>query len=132
VNADKTKYMIMTRDQKAGRSHCIKIDTSSFEKVEQFKYLGKNLKNKKSIQEESKSRLKSGNASCHLEENLLSSSLLSKSIKTKDIQNYNFVCFLYGCETWSRILKEERRLKVFENRVLRRIFGPKRDGITGE
>ena len=39
---------------------------------------------------------------------------------------------LYGCETWSLTLKEEHRLRVFENRVLRRIFGPRRDGVTGE
>ena len=39
---------------------------------------------------------------------------------------------MYGCETWSLTLREEHRLRVFENRVLRRIFGPKRDGITGE
>jgi len=39
---------------------------------------------------------------------------------------------LYGCETWSQTLREERRLRVFENRVLRRVFGPKRDGVTGE
>jgi hypothetical protein len=38
---------------------------------------------------------------------------------------------LYGCETWSLILREEHRLRVFENRVLRRIFGPKRDEVTG-
>ena len=40
--------------------------------------------------------------------------------------------FLYGCETWSRTLREERRLRVFENRVLRRIFGPKSDEVSGE
>jgi hypothetical protein len=39
---------------------------------------------------------------------------------------------LYGCETWSLTLREERRLRVFENRLLRRIFGPKRDEVTGE
>ena len=39
---------------------------------------------------------------------------------------------LYGCETWSLTLREEHRLRVFENRVLRRIFGPKREGVTGE
>jgi hypothetical protein len=52
--------------------------------------------------------------------------------KDSDIQNYNFAYFLYGCETWSLTLKEERRLRVFENGVLRRIFGPKRDEVTGE
>jgi hypothetical protein len=39
---------------------------------------------------------------------------------------------LYGCETWSLTLREEHRLRAFENRVLRRIFGPKRDEVTGE
>ena len=62
VNADKTKYMIMSRDQNAGRSHSMKIDNSSIERVEEFKYLGTMLINKNSIQEEIKSRLKLGNA----------------------------------------------------------------------
>ena len=63
VNADKTKYMIMSRDQNAGRSHCMKTDnSSSIERVEEFKYLGTTLTDKNSIQEEIKSRLKVGNA----------------------------------------------------------------------
>ena len=78
VNADKTKYMIMSRDQNARKSHSRKIYNSSFERVEEFKYLGTILMNQNSIQEEIKSRLKSGNASYHLVQNLLSSSLLSK------------------------------------------------------
>jgi hypothetical protein len=49
-----------------------------------------------------------------------------------DIQNHNFPVVLYGCETWSLTLREEHRLRVFENRVLRRIFGPKRVEVTGE
>jgi len=55
-----------------------------------------------------------------------------QKFKDLDIQNYNFACVLYGCETWSLTLGEERRLRVFENRVLRRVFGPKRDEVTGE
>jgi hypothetical protein len=51
VNADKSKYVVMSRDQNAGRSHNIKIDSSSFEKVEDFKYLGITLANQNSIQE---------------------------------------------------------------------------------
>jgi hypothetical protein len=47
------------------------------------------------------------------------------------MQDYNFVCFLYECETWSLTLKKERRLRVFENRVLRKVFGLKRDEVTG-
>ena len=60
VNADKTKYMAMSRDQNTGRN--IKTDNSSFEKVEELKYLGTTVTNQDSIQEEIKSRLKSGNA----------------------------------------------------------------------
>ena len=56
----KTKYMIMSRDQKAGRSYSMKTDNSSIERVEEFKYLGKTLTNKNSIQEEIMSRLKLG------------------------------------------------------------------------
>jgi len=83
VNADKTKYMVMSRDQNAGRSHSMKTDNSSFERVEEFKYLGTTLTNQNSIQEEIKSRLKPGNVCYHSEQNLLSSSLLSKSLKIK-------------------------------------------------
>ena len=79
--ADKIKYMIMFRDQNAGRSHNIKTENSSFEMVEEFNYLGTTLTNQNSIQEEFKSRLKSGNACYYSVQNLLSSSLLSKSIK---------------------------------------------------
>jgi RNA:NAD 2'-phosphotransferase (TPT1/KptA family) len=65
VNAEKTKYMVMSRNQNAGQGHNIKIDNKSFESVEQFKYLGTTLTNRNSIQEEIKSRLKSGNACYH-------------------------------------------------------------------
>ena len=78
VNADKTKYMVMSRDQNAARSHNIKIDSSSFERMEGFKYLGTTLTYQNSIQEVIKSRLKSGNACYHLVQNLLSSSCYQK------------------------------------------------------
>ena len=72
-------------------------------------------------------------SSCyHSVQNLLSSSLLSKNLKTKIYRTIILLVVLYGCETWSLTLREEHRLRMFENRVLRRIFGPKRDGVTGE
>jgi hypothetical protein len=87
------------------------------------------------IQEEIKSRLKSWNACYHSVQDLLSSSLLSKNTKIK-IYRYIYIYILpvvlYGCETWSLTLREEHRLRVFENRVLRRIFGPYRNEVTGE
>ena len=64
-------------------------------------------------------------------QNLLSSSLISKNLKIKTYRIIILPVVLYGCETWSLILREDRRLRVFENRVLR-IFGPNRDEIRGE
>jgi len=118
--------MVIPRDQNAGRSYIIKTNNSSFERVEQFKYLGTILTNQKSIQEEIKSRLKSGNSCNHSVQNLLSSSLLSKNIKIKVYR------ILYGCATCSLTLREECTPRMLENRVLRRIFTPKRDEVTGE
>jgi len=95
----------------------MKIDNSVFEKVEEFKYLGTNLTNQNSIQEEIKSRLKLGNAGCHLVQDILSSSLLSKDIKI--YRTIILPAVLYGCETWSFTFREERRVRMSENRVLR-------------
>ena len=101
VNADKTKYMVMSRDQNIGRSHSVKNDNSFFERVEEFKYLETSLTNQNSIQEEIKRRLKSGNACYHSVQNLLSSSLLSKNLKIKECRTIILPVVLYGCETWS-------------------------------
>jgi hypothetical protein len=128
VNADKTKYMVKSRDQIAGRSHNIKIDNSSFERMEEFKYFGTTLTHQNSIQEEIKSRLKSGNACYYSVQNLLSSSLLSKNLRIKIYRTIILPVVLYGYETWSLKLREESRLRLFENRVLKRKFGSKRDG----
>jgi hypothetical protein len=65
-------------------------------------------------------------------QDLLFSSLLSKNTKIKICRTIILPVVLYGCETWSVTLREKHRMRVFENRVLRRIFGPKRDGVTGE
>jgi len=100
--------------------------------VEEFKYLGTTLTNQNSIAEEIKSRLKSGNACYHSVQNLLSSGLLSKNLKIKIYRTIILPVVSYGCETWSLTLQEERKLRVFENMVLRRIFGPRRDEVTGE
>jgi hypothetical protein len=66
-----------------------------------------------------------------LVQNLLSSPLLSKNVKVRIYKTKILPVVLYGCETWSLTVGEEHKLRVFENRVLRRIFGPKRGGVTG-
>jgi len=110
----------------------MKIDNSSIGRVEECKYLGTTLTNKNSIQEEIKSRLKLGNACYYSVQNLSSSSLLSKNLKIKIYRTIILPVVLYGCETWSLTLRKERRQRVFENRVLRRVYGPKREEVTGE
>ena len=97
VNADKTKYMVMSREQTAGLSHTMKVGNSSIEMVEEFKYLGTTLTNQNSIQKETKSRLKLGNACYHSVHNLLSSSLLSKNLKIKIYRTIILPVVLYGC-----------------------------------
>ena len=62
----------------------------------------------------------------------MSSSFLSKNLKIKMYRTVILPVVLYGCETWSLTFRDERRLSVFENRVLRRIFGPKRDEVAEE
>ena len=85
--------------------------------MEEFKYLGTTLTDQNSIQEEIKSRLNLGNACYHSVQNLLSSGLLSKNLKIKIYRTIILPVVLYGCEAWSLTLREERRLRVFENSV---------------
>jgi hypothetical protein len=80
--------------------------------------------------EEIKRTLNSDNACYHSVQNLLSSRL-SKNLKIRKYKTIILPVVLYGCEIWSLTLREEHRLRMFENRVLRRILGPKRDEVTG-
>jgi hypothetical protein len=132
INVEKTKYMLVSHHQNVGRNQDIKIANRSFGNVTQFKYLGTTVTNQNLIQEDIKRRLNSGNACYHSVQNLLSSRLLSRNLKIRIYKTIILPVVLHGCETWSQTLREEQRFRVFENRVLRRIFGPKRDEVTGE
>jgi hypothetical protein len=118
VNVDKTNYMVMSRDQNAGRRHTIKIDNSSFEKVELFKLLFR----KKSGADRSQEMLA-----------IIRCKVFCFPVcypKIKKIKIYRSIflpAVLYGFETWSLTLREEHGL-----RVLRKIFGSKRNEVTGE
>jgi hypothetical protein len=132
VNPEKTKYILVSHCQKAGQGQSIKIAHRSFEDVVKLKYLGTALTDENCIHEEIKSSLNSGNACYHLVQSFLSSRLLSRNVKVKIYKIVILPVVMYGCETWSLMLREEHRLRVFENRVPRRIFGRKRDEVTGE
>ena len=99
--------------------------------MEEFKYLETTLTNQNSIQEEIKSRLKSGSACYQSVKNLLYSRLLYKNLKIKINRTTSLPVVLYGCKIWSLTLRKERRLRVFQKRMLR-IFVHRRDGVTGE
>jgi ribosomal protein S2 len=83
VNTEKTKYMLLSRHQNAGQSHDIKIANKCFDNVAKFRYLGTTITNQNLIQEGIKRRLNSDNACYHSAQNLLSSLLLSKSVKIR-------------------------------------------------
>ncbi|KAJ4428733.1 hypothetical protein ANN_25726 [Periplaneta americana] len=100
--------------------------------VEKFKYLGATVTNINDTREEIKRRINMGNACYYSVEKLLSSSLLSKNLKVRIYRTVILPVVLYGCETWTLTLREEHRLRVFENKVLMKIFGAKQDEVTGE
>jgi hypothetical protein len=132
VYVEKTKYILLSRHQNADQNHDINVSKGSFENLSQLKYLGTTVTNQNLIQKEIKRRLNSGNACYHSVQILLSSRLLSKNLKIRINKTIILPMVLYGCDTLSLTLREERRLSVLENRVLRRIFGPRRDEETGE
>jgi hypothetical protein len=122
----------MSCSQKIGQKHSIKIVNRSFEDVAKFKYLRTTLTDQNCTHEEIKSRLSFENACYYLVQSLLSSCLLSRNLKVKIYKTIILPVILYGCETWSLTLKEEHSLRVFGNRVLKRIYGHKRDEVMGE
>jgi hypothetical protein len=89
------------------------------------------VRNQNSIYEESESRLNSGNACCHSVQSLLFSHLLSKNFQIKIHKTLISLIVSYWCKIWSLTLREEHSLRLFENRLLRGIFGPKREEVAG-
>jgi hypothetical protein len=83
------------------------------------------------IQGEIWRRLDSDNACCYSVQNFLSSHLLSKNLKLRIYKTIILPVVLYGCETWSLTFREDHGMRVFENRILRAMFRPKRDEMTG-
>ena len=104
----------------------------SFEKVEKFKYLGVTVTNTKDISEEIKRRINMGNACYYPLEKILLSRLLYKKLEVNTYKTIILTVVLYACETLSPILRDGNRLKVHKNKVVRKIFGAKRDEITRE
>jgi hypothetical protein len=132
VNPEKTKYMLMSCSQIIGQKCSTKIANRTFEDVAKFKYLRTTLTDLIYMHQEIKSRLNLGNACYHSVQNLQSSRLLSRNLKVKIYKTTILPVVFHGCETLSLTLRDEHRLRVFDNRVLVRIFGPKRNEVTGD
>jgi hypothetical protein len=122
--------MLLCRHQNARKNREIKLTSISFKNIVRLKYFGTTLTDQNCNQNEIKRRLNSCNVCYSSVLKLLSSRLLSKNVKFRLYKNIIFLVVAYGCGTWSLILREKYRLRVFENRVLRRIFGPKRDEVV--
>jgi hypothetical protein len=116
----------MPRYPNSGQNQNIRRANESFENVATFKYLGTTLTNQNDIHDEIKSRLNSRNACQYSVQNFFFPSHI-KNLKIKIYKPIMLPVMLYGCETWSLTLGKEHRLRGFENRVMRRIFGPKRE-----
>jgi sorting nexin-29 len=121
INAEKTKYMIMSCHPNSGQNQNIRIANESFGKVTKFRYLGTTLTNQNDIHDGIKSRLNLGNACYYSVQNLLSSHLISKNLKIKIYKTVILPVVLYsaklGLSLWGRNID-----RVFENSVLRKIF----------
>jgi hypothetical protein len=107
VNIEKTKYMLVPRDQNTDQNQDIKMGNRSFENVSQFKYLGTTATDQHLIQEEIKRRLNYGNACYHSLQKLLSSRLLLKNVKIRIYKTIILSVILYGCETWPLTLRHK-------------------------
>lgn len=132
INQDKTEYMVIARDGKDKNSGHIQIDDMKIKRTETYKYLGTNFNCSNIIREEIKSRVHSGNKVYYALQHLLKSNDLSRNIKITIYKTLIRPIVLYGSETWSTTKKDEALLQTFENRILRRIFGPIKDAISGE
>ena len=111
--------MIASRRQNVIQNQNIVIGKLSFENVEKFRYLGVTVTNTNDIREEIKRRINMGNACYYSLEKIVSSRLLSKKLKVKTYKTIILPVVLYGCEIWSLTLREEHKLRVLENKVLR-------------
>ena len=107
VNTDKTKYIFMSWDQNAGRSHNVTIDNSSFERVEEFRYLGTTLKNQNSIEEEIKNGLKLWKCLLSFGAESFAFQFAVQKYKGSDIQNYIFTCYFLW--VWNLVAHIERK-----------------------
>lgn len=123
INENKTKYMRMSRNTRVRSPQNITIADFNFEGVENFKYLGILLRNDNSMHHCVQDRIRAGNACYFAHKKLLQSKLLSKKLKTSLYKTIIRPIVTYGCEVWSLTTTDEKNLRIFERKIIRKIYG---------
>ncbi|XP_055375384.1 uncharacterized protein LOC129608086 [Condylostylus longicornis] len=126
VNEEKTKYLRMSRDERRRAPQNITIGEYNFEGVTHFRYLGATIFNDNSMHACINENIQNGNRSYYANKKLFQSRLLSRNLKTILYKTTIRPIVTYGCEAWSLTQGDENNLKIFERKILRKIFGPKR------
>jgi len=121
----------MSRDQHAVQNHNIMVGNKSFERVEQSRYLGTTITNKFAFRKKLRVDWMQGMLAI-IGRRIFCLLVCYPSIKIKIFRAVILPVVLYGCESWALTLREARRLRMFENKVVRKIFGPKKDEVTAE
>ncbi|KAI5717474.1 hypothetical protein M8J77_006391 [Diaphorina citri] len=130
INREKTQYMIITTEDKPKPSE-VMLNNNKYKVVESFTYLGSQLNGKNIMEEEIKNRITKANRCYFSLNNIFRSKNVSQKSKIRIYQSVILPVLLYGCEVWSINKKTEQMLQTFENKILRRIYGPIRDENTG-
>uniref|UniRef100_A0A8D9EGY4 Craniofacial development protein 2 n=1 Tax=Cacopsylla melanoneura TaxID=428564 RepID=A0A8D9EGY4_9HEMI len=129
INKEKTEYMIVGRN--ASQTTTVNVNGNNYKMVNSFKYLGTQLNSHNNIEEEIKIRIVNANRSFFALHNLFKSKISSRKSKMKIYKAVIIPVLTYGCETWPLTKQTEYKLQTFENKVLRKIFGPIRDLDSG-
>lgn len=133
VNEEKTKYMCINRQNRRDRiGQNVTIDTFNFERVERFKYLGATITTDNDITEEIKGRIQSTSRCIYSLHNIIKSKFLTRTTKIKIYKSVIRPILTYGSETWTMTKAMEAKLRCFERKILRKIFGPYHDPNTNQ
>lgn len=131
INEGKTKYMYTSRTERRDRvGQNVTMGEYNFERVATFKYLGATIVQDNNLTEEIKVRIQSGNKCLYALKSVLASKNISRRTKITIYKTVIRPTVMYASETWTLTKDDERKLRVFERKVLRKIFGPLRSPIT--
>ncbi|CAG9832981.1 unnamed protein product [Diabrotica balteata] len=132
INEDKTKYMVVSKQERRRIRQNITINDHNFEVVKEFKYLGATITNDNKLEREVETRKMSGNSSFFAMQHMMKSILFSPGAKIRIYKTIIRPTVAYGSEIWAITKREVNKLLVWERKILRMIYGPCRDSVTNE